>query len=80
MPTWRFVGSCFDGAPFAIAGIDVWRSWSPTGERTVVTDPLYPWQTHEFPIYTMSDNGRTVVFAAGEVSNTVWAFFIPDPE
>jgi hypothetical protein len=75
MSEWRFVGHCFDGAPFAIDGIDVWRTWTPTGERATPTDPLYPWQDYDFPVYTMTDGTRTVEFAAGEMSNTVWGFF-----
>lgn len=76
MPGWRFVGSCFDGDPFAIEGVDVWRPWTPTGERAVVTDPLYPWQTHDLAVVTITDGDRVIEFAAGEVSNTVWAFFV----
>ncbi len=72
---WRFIGHCFDGEPFAIDGIDVWRAWTPTGEQATVTDPIYPWQRYQFAVYTMTEGARTVEFAAGEFSNTVWGFF-----
>lgn len=75
---WRFVGSCFDGDPFAIDGMNVWCSWAATGERAVVTDPLYPWQIHDLAVWTMTGAERVVEFAAGELSNGVWGFWVRD--
>ena len=72
---WKFIGHCFDSDPFEIEGIDVWRDWHATGERMDGSDPLYPWQQYNFPVYTMTDGVKTVEFAAGEMSNNVWGFF-----
>jgi hypothetical protein len=72
---WRFVGHCFDGEPFAIGGIDVWRTWTATGEQAPLADPIYPWRQYDFPVYTVTDGTWTVESAAGEFSNTVRGFF-----
>jgi hypothetical protein len=74
--TWIFIGHCFDGVHFEIEGVNVWaHGWQSTGKRAHVGDPLYSWQNYDFPVYTISEKGKTVEFAAGEFSNTVWGFF-----
>lgn len=75
---WIFVGNCFDGDPFQIDGVGVWRTWQETGERAKIRDPLWG-QAFTFPVYTMTNGEKTIEFAAGEFSNTVWGFFQRKP-
>jgi hypothetical protein len=73
---WHFIGHCFDGALFEIDGINVWsRSWQPTGETASISDPLYHWQNDCFTVYIIREGNKTIEFACGEFSNTVWGFF-----
>jgi hypothetical protein len=39
--------------------------------------PTYPNQTHQYDIYEIGDAERPVRFAAGELSNGVWGFYVP---
>lgn len=81
MTTWRYVGSCADGEPFALAGTDVWSvAWTPCqGGKATVRDPLYQ-QRFEFPVYDLPTRAGPLRFAAGEFSNGIWGFYRPEPE
>lgn len=78
---WRYFGSCADGEPFAIDGVDVWTTaWTQRkDEFAEVRDPLYQ-QRFRFPVYELRAAGGTVVFAAGEFSNCIWGFYRPGSE
>ena len=39
--------------------------------------PSYPTQLHDMPMYLIAAEGRYITFAAGELSNTVWGFYLP---
>ncbi len=75
---WRFVGVNYDEKEFLIDGINVfahgWRDVA--GEIAQVSDPLYE-QARRFSVYEITENNRTVKFAAGEFSNGVWGFYVP---
>lgn len=64
---WIFAGSCFDGGPFELRGVDLWSTeWHRVGQRAAdVRDPRYR-QPFRFPVYRARGNGRTVLFAAGD--------------
>ena len=81
MSGWHFAGSCADGQPFALEGLDVWScAWIPRlGEVAEVRDPHYQ-QRFTFPVYELQrGHGERVVFAAGEFSNCIWGFYRPAP-
>ena len=61
-----------------IAGVDIWNAeWRPTGELPVtLPHPSYPSQTDSFGIFTAGTD-REVTFAACELSNGVWGFYVP---
>lgn len=44
------------------------------GQRVKVRDPYG--QEHKFTVYTVTINGQEYQFAAGELSNCVWGFFL----
>jgi hypothetical protein len=77
--TWKFLGRCLDGNTFLINGVNVWSSsWqNVSGEQAHVKDPLYG-QDFSFQVYTITDGERLIKFAAGEFSNMVWGFYIPE--
>lgn len=73
---WTPVGIVFDGDPIEVDGINPWLyAWRSTGERAQVRHPAYPTQVHEVDVHEVTVDGRTIRFAAGELSNTVWGFY-----
>ena len=74
---WRSVGIVFDGDPIDLDGVNPWQhSWRDTGEIVWMRHPSYPTQLHDMPEYTIVADGREITFAAGELSNTVWGFYL----
>ncbi len=47
------------------------------GSKTRVTDPLYG-QSFEFAIHDIQTESGPLRFAAGEFSNGVYGFYVPD--
>lgn len=75
---WRSVGMCWDGDEFNLMGINPWQhQWVSDSERIVVAHPSYPSQRHEVEVWVIHTPHRAVRFAAGEMSNLAWAFFLP---
>lgn len=76
-PGWRSVGMCWDADEFDIEGINPWQhEWVSQGERIVVAHPSYPSQRHDADVWVIRTPDRVVRFAAGEMSNLAWAFFL----
>lgn len=74
-PQYQFHQSVIDGYPCYISNINIWDyNGEPTGEITQVIDPLYG-KPHNFPIFKLSDGFRSIQFAAGEFSNTIWGIY-----
>ena len=62
-----------------ISGAHVWNEqWRATGERLKLPHPAYPEQIHDFHVYEIGRASPPVRFAAGELSNGVWGFYLPD--
>ena len=47
-------------------------------ETAQVVDPQYG-RERRFSVYEIVVSGRTVRFAAGEFSNGIWGFYLPEP-
>lgn len=79
-PGWRDVHVGFERDDLIIGGLKVWEeSWRPVeGLRLIVPHPSYPQQRHAMPVYEMGDPKSPVRFAAGELSNGVWGFYVPE--
>ncbi|MCA8933970.1 MAG: hypothetical protein KDA49_15955 [Rhodospirillaceae bacterium] len=62
-----------------IGGQDVWTQRWRRGEPAPVRlpHPAYPDQIHDFDRYLIGDPAHPVRFVAAEVSNGVWAFYVP---
>ncbi|MBX9470387.1 hypothetical protein [Microcella sp.] len=73
---WVPVGIVFDGDAIDLDGVNPWeQSWQATGEIALVRHPAYPTQVHDVSVYVMQAAGRSIRFAAGELSNNVWGFY-----
>ena len=77
-PGWLSVGMCRDGDEFDLAGLNPWQhEWFSQSDQIVVAHPSYPSQRHDASVYVIQTADRVVRFAAGEMSNQAWAFFLP---
>ncbi|MCW2786978.1 MAG: hypothetical protein JWP74_3495 [Marmoricola sp.] len=77
-PGWRTVGMCSDGATYDLDGINPWDyNWVSQHESIQVAHPQYPHQRHTAAVWVIQTPDRVVRFAAGEMSNNAWAFFLP---
>ena len=80
-PGWRetHIGAAADGVQ--IEGVDVWKtSWRSLGYGVRLPHPQWPRQIHDYPVYEATDGVRTIRFAAAELSNGCWGFYVPEAE
>lgn len=73
---WNFIGSCVDGEPFSIEGLNVWDfQWVRRGDEVAtVRDPSHN-EEFLFEVYEVIHGAQKVTFAAGEFSNSIWGFY-----
>jgi hypothetical protein len=78
MSGWRDVHVGFEDDGLKIDGIAVWRqAWRRVGDVLELPHPGHPHQRHRFEIYEVGSLDTPVRFAAGELSNGVWGFYVP---
>ena len=77
--TWSVVHIGFDGDDVLIGGLEVWRhAWRRVGAESVdLQHPAYPNQIRQYDVYEIGEGDGSLRFAAGELSNGVWGFYIP---
>lgn len=77
-PGWRFVSVGFEGDQVDLGGgVNPWTlDWGDSDGWIVVAHPSYPAQRHTMFVYEIA-NPRAI-FAAGELSNGVWGFCVPE--
>ena len=69
---------CWDGEAIDLDGLNPWEhEWISQSEQIVVAHPFYPSQRHTVSVWVIQTPDRVVRFAAGEMSNLAWAFFLP---
>ena len=75
--TWKFVGTCVEGQPFLVDGVDAWSAeWRRVpGEAAEVQDPLYG-QLFRFDVYEIDGASGTIRMATGECSANVYLFYV----
>lgn len=79
-PGWRFVSIGFEGEVVNVDGANLWREeWRSLHERICVPHPSYPGERHTMFVYELAKS-PSVRFAAGEFSNGVWGFFVPESD
>ena len=75
--TWRYVTHGVDGN-VTLFGVNIFDyEWNRTGRRVTVRDPHYG-QEYKFQVYTVTIDGRTYEFAAGEFSMCIWGFYVEE--
>ena len=79
MSGWRDVHVGMEGDGVRINGLAVWlQEWRRTGEDALeLPHPSYRHQRHRFDVYEVGSISDPVRFAAGELSNGVWGFYVP---
>lgn len=78
---WEPVHVGLEGTAFVIVGINPWlhaNNWRRVGpQHIVVPPPAYRQECQRACIYEIAANGATTRFAAAELSNGVWGFYVP---
>lgn len=79
MSGWRDVHVGFEGDDLSIGGVKIWReTWRPSGRDPVqLPHPAHQHQRHRFDVYEAGSAENPICFAAGELSNGVWGFYVP---
>ncbi|CAN5232138.1 hypothetical protein BH11PSE2_BH11PSE2_21590 [soil metagenome] len=77
--TWRDVHVGFEGDDFKVEGRAVWKDkWRPIDtEKLQLPHPAYRHELHSYWVYEIGEADRPIRFAAGELSNGVWGFYVP---
>lgn len=79
MSGWRDVHVGFEGDGVRINGLAIWQQeWRRIGEVSLeLPHPSHQHQRHRFDVYEAGSINSPVRFAAGELSNGVWGFYVP---
>jgi hypothetical protein len=76
---WRQVHIGFENDGLEIGGWEVWKhSWR--GVKTAplrLAHPAYPDQVHSFTVHEIGEGPSAARFAASDLSNGVWGFYVP---
>jgi hypothetical protein len=82
---WKEVGVGFAYQPIIIGGVNVWDyKWLPVSETEILRlpHPSHLNELHDYRVYDIEIDyndfkGVKFRFAASELSNGVWGFYIP---
>lgn len=76
---WQAIHVGLEKDGLLIQGLDVWNEdWRQTDAPSLkLPHPQHTQQRHTYQIYEIGPVDRPVRFAAGELSNGVWGFYIP---
>jgi hypothetical protein len=77
--TWRVAHIGFEDDGVQIRGHEVWRhDWRSVGvDQLNLQHPAYPNRIHQYDVYEIGEAESPVRFAASELSNGVWGFYVP---
>jgi nitrogen fixation protein FixH len=76
-PGWRLVDVVIEGDSVRVSGIDPWEhAWTRESRTIVVAHPSYPHQRHVLDVWQVAGPDGSAIFAAGELSNGVWSFYV----
>ena len=78
MAHWRSVHIGFAHDGLKIGDVDVWTyEWrAVAGSLLRLAHPAYPRQIHTYRLFEAGDEGKSTRFAASELSNGVWGFYV----
>lgn len=72
---WNFAKSSVEGR-CELFGVNIFDyTWMNTGQKIELPDPLYN-QMHMMSVYNANIGNHIVTFAAGELSNGVYSFYV----
>lgn len=76
---WRQVHIGFSDDGLTIGGLDVWAlPWRSVDMAPLqLAHPAYPEEMHRFTVQEIQDGPAVARFAASELSNGVWGFYVP---
>ena len=75
---WIVVGVVCEGDAIYIDSENLWaHKWESLKAHLELPHPAYPNQHHRMDVYRITVVGRSIVFAAGELSANVWGFYRP---
>lgn len=76
---WKSVHVGLEEDRLSLEGLDPWKlKWKSMGEQSIVVPhPSHPHERHQAWVYEIEEAGKLVRFAAGELSNGVWGFYVP---
>ena len=80
MQRWKTIGVVAAGGEIMVGGLNPWTlEWFSVEEEPplLLPHPWYPDQRHQMYVYEISSGERRVRFAAGELSASVWGFYVP---
>ena len=78
-PGWRVADIGGEVVGIKIDGLDVWKEpWKSLGYCVWLPHPQWPLQIHNYEVYEAGVGPSTVLFAAAELSNGCWGFYVPD--
>ncbi len=79
MAGWRERHVGLEGDDLKIDGLTIWQQdWRRTPLPPVqLAHPAHPDQRHRYTIYDVGNEQKPTRFAASELSNGVWGFFVP---
>ena len=79
-PGWRCVHIGVENDDASFCGVSFWKSrWRRLSDQDiVVAHPSYPQQRHKMFVYELDGPAGPLKFAAGEFSNGVWGFYVPE--
>ncbi len=79
MAEWTIIGVVVEGQPISVAGINLWEfDWHRTeADYVELPHPQHPSELHRMWIHEIEADGKTVKFAAGELSANVWGSYVP---
>lgn len=74
---WKFHCAGPEDTQLEIEGVRIWQhKWLRAAQEQVeVRDPHYG-QTYQFDIYEIHNGEKSIKFAAGEFSASVWGFYV----
>ena len=79
MSTWKCIGIGPEGERVSLSGVNPWNHpWTKASDVPVeLPHPSYSNQLHKMNIYEIQTGGRSIIFAASELSASIWAFYVP---
>ena len=79
MNSWKPVGVVVEGERINVGGANPWNhTWIRTDKGPVqLPHPSNSNQMHSMDVYEVNTGGRSIVFAATELSAGVWGFYVP---